>query len=253
MLNCKTVRYGEIKVYYFPELDGGGRSFGQDFIPVVKNLFGKVNNLCEFGCGPGFIGFSLLAHGLCKKLSLIDVNPTAIGTCRLTIKFNHLEKVANAFLSDGLSKIPKSQKWDLVVSNPPHFNGSFYKRDDDLLVIDPNWQIHKSFYSSVGNNLTKYSCVLLVENAHGSSVSTFKKMIGDGGLRIVRHFRYEHSLKDSGAHGRWSYGGRNLLRRLTHLNLDLIRRILTGRMRIRLLGFLANPQNPFYFILSEAH
>ena len=89
--NLRKVRYRHISVRFLDNLDGGGRNFGQDFIPIVKKLFVKVNRICEFAAGPGFIGFSLLAHGLCESVCLTDVNPEAIKICNKTIKENKLE------------------------------------------------------------------------------------------------------------------------------------------------------------------
>ena len=34
---------------------------------------------------------------------------------------NGLQDRVRVYLSDGLNGIPSSEKWDLVVSNPPHF------------------------------------------------------------------------------------------------------------------------------------
>ena len=72
------IRYGDISVNYKSYLDGGGRYYGKEFISVVKDTLGKVPRICEFGAGSGFIGFSLLAHGLCESLCLIDINPESI-------------------------------------------------------------------------------------------------------------------------------------------------------------------------------
>lgn len=52
-------KYRGIEVGWTAPLDGGGRSYGQNFIPVVSKLFGRVGVVHEFCAGPGFIGFSL--------------------------------------------------------------------------------------------------------------------------------------------------------------------------------------------------
>ena len=39
-----------------------------------------------------FIGFSLLAHGICDKLTVADVNPEAVECCKKTVKENKLER-----------------------------------------------------------------------------------------------------------------------------------------------------------------
>lgn len=65
--------YGSIDVYFKQNLRGGGDIFGQDYLRIVKQL-GKVNRLFEWCSGPGFIGFSLLANGMCDSLCLADIN-----------------------------------------------------------------------------------------------------------------------------------------------------------------------------------
>ncbi|MDE1847116.1 MAG: methyltransferase, partial [Candidatus Micrarchaeota archaeon] len=157
------VDYKNIRVFYTPELEGGGMDFGQDYIPVVRKMFGKVDRCCEFGAGPGFIGFSLLAHGLCDSLTLVDINPAAVKMLRKTVKENHLEGRVRIYLSDGLRKVNKNEKWDLVVSNPPHFNGAEKRYTQDVRVYDPGWRIHKEFYSKAAKFLNRDGSILFVE------------------------------------------------------------------------------------------
>lgn len=183
-----------IRVYYHPDLHGGGMDFGQDFLKEVKEKFGKVDSLCEFACGPGFIGFSLLAHGLCKKLCLIDINPKAIKVCIKTIKANGIQDVCTTYVSDGLSEVPKKEKWDLVVSNPPMFNGTENAHKKDLLGIDPNWRIHKEFYKNVHKHLNQDGSALFVESLNGSNGKFWKKMIVEAGLEFVGSYQKKQNL-----------------------------------------------------------
>lgn len=78
----RIIQYGKFNVYYLPNLDGGGVGFAPDFLAIVGEKFGKVRRVCEFGSGPGFIGFALLASGLCERLCLIDISRPAIKCCR---------------------------------------------------------------------------------------------------------------------------------------------------------------------------
>ena len=183
--------YGKIKVYYLPHLESGGNTFGQDYLPVVRKLFRKVNHACEFGAGPGFIGFSLLAHGLCKKLTLVEINPEAVKVAKETIKRNRLQGKVSVYLSDGLSKVPAREKWDLVVSNPPHFNGKEKNYLEDLRVYDPSWRIHERFYQGIGKHLNEGGSVLFYENIYGARPSFWEKMIRKNrDLKYIRSFRY---------------------------------------------------------------
>lgn len=192
--NWKIIQYKKIKVYYLETLDGGGMYFVNDYIGAVRKMFGKVDRLCEFASGPGFIGFSLLANGLCKQLSLIDVNPLAIECCLQTIRANGLEKVVKTYVSDGFAKIPKKGKWDLVVSNPPHFSGTLKMHDRDMIKIDPGWTIHQKFYKGVSGHLANGGSVLFVENYKGSNPQMWIRMIEKEGLFIVKTFNQSRSL-----------------------------------------------------------
>ncbi len=240
-----TVRYGHLTVYYKPGLDGGGRDFGQDFVPVVKKLFGKVGRLCEFGSGPGFIGFSLLASGLCNSLILVDVNQEAITACRKTIRENRLEKRVKTYASDTLRAIPKNEKWDLVVSNPPHFNGTVTGASDDLLFIDPNWKVHEEFYKTVGSHLRQSGSVLFVENAQGSTPSQFIPLIRQGGLHFRKTFRHEKPFGEVIRH--------NLRVWLNVFKLDKATyyKKVFQRMEVRPGGLLNIFQDPYYFMWSQ--
>jgi hypothetical protein len=187
-------RYRDIDVSWLPELDGGGRHFGQDFIPVVSRLFGKVGRVFEFCSGPGFIGFSLLAHGLCEHLTLADVNPRAVDAVTATIRSNGLDDVATVYLSDGLDSVPIEAPWDLVVGNPPHFPFTVGHVVGDseptLLSEDLDWRLHERFFLQVGPYLGRDASILLQECAEGSSPANFRDQIKAGGLVPMPSFRY---------------------------------------------------------------
>jgi Methyltransferase small domain len=179
----RHVRYGGIAIRYRQELDGGGTQFGQDFIaffnargmPQQKRIF-------EWCCGPGFIGFSLLGNALCETLCLADINPEAVASCTRTVRVNGLGGRVSVYLSDNLKYIPQSEKWDVVVSNPPHFIDQYV---GDLRAHDPGWRIHREFFATIGDFLNVGGVVVLQENNRGSTVQTFRQMIEQSGLEIV--------------------------------------------------------------------
>jgi hypothetical protein len=193
-------RYRDIEVSWLDELDGGGRHFGQDFIPVISRLFGKVGRVFEFCSGPGLIGFSLLAHGLCEHLTLADVNPRAVDAVRATIRANGLEDVATVYLSDGLDGVPTGAPWDLVVGNPPHFpftvGHAVGDSEPTLLSEDLDWRLHERFFLQVGPYLAADASILLQESAEGSSPATFRDQIEAGGLVPMPPFRYVPADQD---------------------------------------------------------
>jgi predicted RNA methylase len=167
------------------DLDGGGSAFGQDYMRALKEIgITNCSRAFEFCCGPGYIGYSLLAHGFCRSLALADINPVAVEAARTTAAFNGLTDRVSIYQSDGLAQIPASEKWDLVVSNPPHFPK--WTGDSKLRCEDPDWQIHKKFYAQVKNFLNPGGFVFLQENALGSTVEDFAPMIRESGGTVVR-------------------------------------------------------------------
>ncbi len=193
-ISYKTVSYKNIKVNYLPELEGGGRGFGQEYIRVIREKVGKVDHVFEFCAGPGFIGFSLLAQGLCNRLTLADINPEAVGACQKTIEDNDLEDRVSVYLSDCLDSIPVSEKWDLVVSNPPHFwTGSEEVHKQDIRTYDIDFRVHRKFYQDIKKFLKPDGSVIIQENGNVNRpgftrLEDFTSMIGEGGLEIVEVF-----------------------------------------------------------------
>jgi methylase of polypeptide subunit release factors len=185
-LETKIVRYASVDVVYSDDLVGGGEKYGQDYLRLVGERLGRVERVFEWCCGPGFIGFSLLAHGLCQSLCLADINPIAVAAARETVRRNRLDDVVSVYLSDGLLEIPATERWNLVVGNPPH---SGTDRDlgwgDDAIYKDPGWTIHRGFYSRVARFLAPGAEVVVQENCDLSSLESFVGMIESGGLEVV--------------------------------------------------------------------
>lgn len=179
----REAAYADVRVSYKRHLDGGGSTFGQDFLPLLrKRGMPKAARAFEWCAGPGFIGFSLLANGLCDTLCLADVNPEAVAACRRTVVRNRLESKVAIYQSDNLAGIPAGEQWDLVVSNPPHFIDSGIGQ---LRYHDPDWRVHRGFFAGVARHLKAGGVVVLQENNAGSTPATFDTMIADAGLRLV--------------------------------------------------------------------
>ena len=183
-------RAGDIGVRWTPELDGGGRIFVPEYLPIVRHLFGRVGRVFEFCAGPGFIGFSLLAHGLCDSLALADVNPRAVEALRETVRANDLADRVDVYQCDGLAGMPGDERWDLVVGNPPHFPEPYPRFGRGLITDDLGWRLHEDFYGAVGGHLADGGSVLLLENSMGSSPRDFTPMLRAGGLEHVRTLWY---------------------------------------------------------------
>lgn len=202
----QRISYGEIAVSYRPRLNVGGEKFGQDFIPVIKSLFGKVQSLCEFASGPGLIGFSALANGLCEHLCLIDINPEAIQCCRQTVIENQLGESVSTYVSNVFRDIPQNEKWDLVICNPP-FDRSAWLYGKDWRFVDSDWSMRRELYAEVHRYLSPGASVVLSETINTSSPKLWHRMIdASEGLEFVKCFRLRTARPDKGPTLYHTYG-----------------------------------------------
>lgn len=175
------------KIFDRDDLDGGGSGFGQDYVRILSEIGAtEYRSLFEFCSGPGYIGFSLLANGFCRHLTLADVNPVAIEAVKRTIELNRLANRVSVYLSNGFDQIPLTERWDLVVGNPPHF--AVWNGQSQLRCEDPEWGLHRRFYLNVKRYLSPGAMVLLQENALGSGPEMFAPMIVEGGGRLIKTF-----------------------------------------------------------------
>ena len=155
----RRTTYGDIAVNYRDHLDGGGRTSGMEYLPLFHDLgMPRQGRVFEWCAGPGFIGFSMLAHGLCDSLCLADINDEAVEACRRTIRENGLADRVSVYQSDNLTGIPASERWDLVVGNPPFYA---HKQETEIRAFDRDWHIHRGFYANVGRFLKRGGVILM--------------------------------------------------------------------------------------------
>ena len=63
------------------------------------------------------------------------------------------------------------------MGNPPHFP----QANPDARMYDPDWELHRRFYSAVGRHMNPGGLVLIVEQTRGSDPELFEEMIRAGG------------------------------------------------------------------------
>lgn len=189
-----TWRTQDLAVSYAPDLDGGGSSFGQRYLPVLATLYPnrRFTSCFEWCSGPGFIGFSLLANGVCDQLYLNDIYLPNIRAIQSTIDQNQSlchDRVWYQHCGQ-ISQLPAHWRFDLVVANPPHFNpnlGQYFSMiwgPNNRLCTDPNWQVHEEFFDNINPHLSDDAVILLQENMSGSGPIMFQPMIERNGFRI---------------------------------------------------------------------
>ena len=194
-MTYQTFYLDNLKIYSLAELDGYGLDAIDDFVSCVMFLNkGKTYKNClEWCSGPGYFGFGILHFNLIENLILSDIYYLNKEVAELTIKENNLGDKAKFYLSDNFKSIPKTEKFDLIIGNPPHFD--FKLNDTDVSehehrkYSDVNWKIHEDFFDNVNDYLTDNGKIILMENMKGSTPSIFKNQILKNNLKITNHFR----------------------------------------------------------------
>ena len=192
----------DFKVFYNNHLDGGGNEFGQLYPSIIKLLYpDRIFNDClEWCSGHGVIGFRLLADEICKNLHFLEMYQPAVNACKKTIA-NMPIKFADRvsiYETKTLTSLPSNIRFDLIVSNPPHFPLQLGYQLFDIpqnhhrrITVDKEWKTHKDFFANIANNLAEDGVILLQEIYH---IDEFAEMIDQGGLKIKKMFTIKNNL-----------------------------------------------------------
>jgi hypothetical protein len=176
-LQNKILKSG-IELQFPVHLDGGGYEMVDELIDVIRKT-GKTfyNRACEWCAGFGVLGFEVLGLGLTKHIVFTDYYHVAIDTCLENARKNHLINHVSGHVSGTINDIPNIEKWDLVVSNPPHvFDKEYFlehlpggrEQHSSLdntcrLTVDQNFGVHKEFFKNIKAKLTSDADVYLIE------------------------------------------------------------------------------------------
>tara|TARA_B100001057_G_scaffold137254_2_gene136916 strand:+ start:106 stop:756 length:651 start_codon:yes stop_codon:yes gene_type:complete len=191
------LRVNDLDIHYTNETNGGGDRFMTEYVKVVKEWYGKVDNLLEWCAGPGFIGYGMLGAGICNTVAFNEIFEPAVEMCKRTASKNKID--VNIYTKQNLDNV--QQQFDLVVGNPPHWCkeeyavqalqslSSGHPLDQRLkqVLIDEDWNVHKSFFSNMKRLLKHNGKILLQENATGSSPEQMSQLLQGTGLKIYSH------------------------------------------------------------------
>jgi methylase of polypeptide subunit release factors len=155
-----------------------------------------VLDLC---CGTGLVGVTMLAHlpdeAIIREMSFADINIFNITSIQKTIKTNPSlqRRRITTYLSDVLKHIPPELRFDLIVSNPPHFDFEPFTevtlKPGTLGTFDPGWQFHREFYATCTEYLTPAGEVWFLENRRTSPEATLRQLVEETpALKLVETF-----------------------------------------------------------------
>jgi HemK-related putative methylase len=83
----------------------------------APTLAGKT--VLDIGCGSGIYTVAALLTGA-HHVTALDINPAAAGVTRANVLHNGLDPSRLSCVSSGLADYTPAQKFDVVITNPPH-------------------------------------------------------------------------------------------------------------------------------------
>ena len=103
--------------------------------------FKKSINLLDIGTGSGCVIISILKERQKCKATAIDISKDALKVAKINAKMHHIENKIK-FLNIDIDKF-KSNKYDLILSNPPYINKVDLNRlDDDVRLYEPKLALY---------------------------------------------------------------------------------------------------------------
>ena len=106
------------------------------YIPIDKSI-----NILDIGTGSGCLIISLLKERPNCLATAIDISKEALKVAKYNAKLHHLENKIK-FFNINIDKF-NSNKYDLIISNPPYINKVDLNRlDDDVRLYEPKLALY---------------------------------------------------------------------------------------------------------------
>jgi tRNA1(Val) A37 N6-methylase TrmN6 len=188
-------KINDFSLFYKNHHDGGGTSFGQDFVQLLRSKYNskKFNNCLDWCSGPGFIGLSLLVNNFCSNVSLMDSNNEVFDLTKKSLKGTRYKDFVKTFSLSKIKNLPSTEIFDLVVSNPPHFHQRVFwqskvHQHNEKIFLDLNWEAHNEFFENIKSHLSDDGIILLQESQWACDVETFEDILNKNGLTVKNYY-----------------------------------------------------------------
>lgn len=111
----------------------------ENTINYVNEIFKEPIDIIDLGTGSGVIGLTLEKKVSTNSVDLVDISEKALEVTHKNC--GNINSKANIILSDMFDNIPNTNKYDLVISNPPYI-----KTDEEIEEIVKNNEPHIALY-----------------------------------------------------------------------------------------------------------
>ncbi len=176
--NIKYTLKSGIILEHTGHLDCGGTQGYEEFGLLVDKYKTKKKYTrgIEWCSGMGAFGFHILGLGIADHMVFNDYYDYAVKICLKTAESNNIKDKVTGYTTHTISTIPKNEKWDLVLGNPPHsWNTKSYIESLDgagipksgqsnitRCVLDSEMKTHLDFFKNINNYITEDADLFIV-------------------------------------------------------------------------------------------
>jgi len=178
---------------YPTHMDGGGFEIKEELYSLIERVgkehYGRALEWCS-GVGP--LGYDLLDKNKVDTVAFVDTHGPSIKSCLANATANKVVDKVSAYVCSEVTQIPTTEKFDLVVANPPHSGDrqAFIDSLDHLnsldntcrLIVDEGYEALQDFYANIKKYLNTDADVFITT---GSNQVHYIHWAMSGGLQFM--------------------------------------------------------------------
>jgi 16S rRNA G966 N2-methylase RsmD len=178
---------------YPTHMDGGGFEIKEELYSLIERIgkehYGRALEWCS-GVGP--LGYDLLDKNKVDSVAFVDMHSPSIKSCLANATANKVADKISAYVCNEVTQIPTTEKFDLVVANPPHSGDrqTFIESLEHLncvdntcrLIVDEGYEALQDFYANIKKYLNTGADIFITT---GSNQEHYIAWAASGGLKFM--------------------------------------------------------------------
>jgi HemK-related putative methylase len=154
------------------------------FAEFILSLELSGKRVADVGTGSGILALAAAKAGAAKVVAT-DINPNAVATTVENARANSLDDRVQAVSGDLLAPIPQDTRFDVILTNPPFFEGHARDVADRAWYAGPNFRDISSLFQQVRERLAPAGRGYVVLSSN-CDMWAFANLVQRAGLRSAR-------------------------------------------------------------------